>query len=221
MVDTYFVANFEYRIATTAGVVDYLDADQPLTAWYHPTNFYDSNGWTPPVQRNGVGRYTVYVPSMINGIGPLSYQITSWGMNTNRCKIMSYPTANGAMKIWCHDQWGSSKDEHFHLTVTHKTNPMGEYVPPFGYARIRLGGTAVLDSYSTAGPAATVTAVGVGVYDVTWPSLSVSYGHAVAYAIGSSAEQCHVNWWGPNTVRLVCYKFTAPADQEVAVALSS
>lgn len=226
--DSRFVASFTNRGAAP-GTFAYLWASQAAPAIgvpYAPsaTYSYDSTGTAPQVWRQSVGVYMMVIGS-VDTHYPVdhndgAYQITAYNKDPVRCEVHGEndetPTPIG---VFCFDAAGAPADTRFVVTYAHSVSIMGTAGPAANALYFPDGS---LQGYWNAGGAPAFTWLGVGRYQVSFPGLALSGGHATAGARGSSAAYyCGVSSWSPGTVTVNCYDSTTdlPAEAEFGVMM--
>lgn len=216
--DSYFVANFVEASGSTlaADGVSYLWSDNPTSPMYTPSSWYryDASGGTPWVARDAPGLYAVKLPASAAQKETTFYQITAYTSAAVHCKVAAY-LADGIARVQCRDAAGTLVDSRF--TITWTIHNLLQQIAPTALATVG-------DTYPSGGPAPAitwtndsslsgsyaVTRISPGRYEVFFPQIIDSSGHAVAYAIGYQHARCHVQYWIPS----------GTADMRVGVACS-
>jgi hypothetical protein len=195
--DTMFVANF--AVGSQRGAAfSYLYADAgSRTGRYTPTDQYryDTTGQPSWVERIGAGHYRVYLPASRDVAGqPYTFQVSTVGPVTLRCKVSAVSAAPGTHEVLCHDALGTPHDSRFTLSFSAQGSFIGRTDQRYGqYTQSSPG---------TANPS-------VGVYMVTAGGLGADRGQVVAYARGSSTAYCHVGYWNATgadlSLQVLCF----------------
>lgn len=209
---------FAYNLA-------YVWANQPTTASYVPSLFYQGNsrGGTNRIDRQGTGSYLVRLPGLGRPAGHV--QVTAYGGGPERCKVGSWGP-NGTeqdIRVFCNAPNGGPVDTFFTLTYVRDGNVLGAPVccRPDGhntaYAWANQPTTATYRpapayQFANFGRAITINRLGVGNYAVH-PPVFLGNGNVQVTAYGSGSAQCKVSVWTSAGIRVLC--FTAdgrPAD---------
>ena len=182
-VDTMFVANF--AVGSQAGAaLSYLWADGGnRTGRYTPNDQYryDTTGQAAWIERAGAGHYKVFVPVSKGLTGdPSTFQVTSYGAATFRCKLSRVSIATGVHEVVCHDAVGTPYDSKFALTFSSQGSVLGRTDKRYGEYTDASAGT---------------TNPATGVYVVPARELGQARGQVVAYATRDSSTYCHVGRW--------------------------
>ena len=138
--------------------------------------------------------------------------------------------------IHCVNKIGWAVDTQFVMTYVRHTSIVGfdfndpgkqGFYPTTGYALAHEPATASYTprlnyQYNTTGGTTTITRLGVGEYQVSFPDQALEAGHVQVTAYGwydSGGKHCKVKYWTPDDgVRVQCYNATgAPADSYFTV----
>ncbi|MGQ0618219.1 MAG: cell wall-binding repeat-containing protein, partial [Acidimicrobiia bacterium] len=186
----------------TPTLAGYVWADQPASAAYTPSSFYqyNSSGGSNTIARSGVGTYTVALPGL--GVDEGTVLVTAYGGGPERCKVVSWNAAAAdlAVRVNCFDAAGAAVDVEFDATFLRPTPGYG----PMGYVWANEAASASYTpsapyQYNSTGTANTIDRSAVGVYAVTLPGLAgAGEGHVEVTAYGSGNEHCKVSSWGPS-----------------------
>lgn len=223
--DNLFVASYAAGVDGSAGIYDFLWADQPTAASYTPSTVYseDNNTSRGPgtVTRNGVGSYTVRFPVYSGPVAAGSVKVTAYGYSTGVCKVASWGPSGGdeAVNVLCFDSSGASSDELFSVVFASGMNLIGDntmadayawadqpftasYTPALSYQR-----DTTVDRSGTI----TISRAGTGSYDVVMPQQNAGLdgGHVQVTAYGYDTNRCQVVRWTNTstgrTARINCY----------------
>ncbi|MEU8264589.1 hypothetical protein AB0C02_28725 [Micromonospora sp. NPDC048999] len=230
--DSLFTASFTNR-TTSTGSLAYLWANDPAARTpYVPSSAYsyDSTGGTSRIYKQSTGLYMMYLGAVDahypvtqdNGV----YEITAYGINPVRCEVYGendeWPTP---IAVLCVDAKGTPVDARFSVTYAHGVSLLGT-TGARANAYLRHGWptptTFWAAGYWGPGGAPTISRYGTGQYAVSFPGLSIGYGHATAGSRGDPLTYCHVAYWGSNYVRVACYHNVTNAliDSDFTVSLT-
>jgi hypothetical protein len=118
-VDTRFALSFTDQSPHGTGSFAYAWADQPSSASYTPSTYYQKtfkSCYSPgpvTIQRTATGRYTASIPSLtVNNSG---VKVTAYGWGAESCKVVNWGASNGAaqVNIACFDAVGNAVDSVF------------------------------------------------------------------------------------------------------------
>lgn len=201
--DSTFVANFVEASGSTLATdgLSYLWSNDATSPMYTPNSWYryDSGAGTPSVARTAPGSYTVKLPASAAQTRDTFYQITAYTSAAVSCKVNSY-LADGFAQVRCRDASGAFVNSRF--TITWTIHNLLQQIAPTALATVE-------DRYPSGGPAPAitwandssasahyaVTRTGTGRYEMFFPQIADSSGHAVAYALGYQSARCHVQYW--------------------------
>jgi hypothetical protein len=229
--DTRFVASFTNETAA-AGTFAYLRADQaspPIDVPYSPstTYSYDSTGTGPQVWRQSVGVYMMVIDT-VSSHYPTDhhdgvYQITAYGSVAVRCEVHGENDETPPpIGVHCFDEDGAPTDTRFAVTYAHGTSLLGTGVQAAN-AHLHYNGSWYQWGYWNPGGAPVPTRLGVGRYQVSFPGVALSGGHATVGARGSSAlRYCNISSWSAGAITVNCFDSVTdlPADSEFNVAMT-
>jgi len=154
------------------GVYGYVIADEPTNGGYTPPFGYTSAGTAPFIARQGTGRWSVEFTGEGFAASGGTVQVVSHGFNADPA-VRCHPGSWGAsgpttlrIDVDCYSTATNAPvDSLFMLTYTRDRSLFGDWgVIPYGYAR---SDAPPGSQYNT--PGATVTRLGRGTYDVSFP----------------------------------------------------
>jgi hypothetical protein len=227
--DNLFVASFASGRDGSAGLFDFVWADQPTASSYIPSTVYseDNNyslGQSVTITRSGTGSYTVSFPVFSGPVAAGSVKVTAYGSGSGVCKVGSWGPSGGneLVGVQCYSASGAPSDEYFSMVFASGMNVLGDntlaeayawadqpssssYTPSLQYQRDTVG--------SKIGTI-TISRAGVGTYDVAMPfqNIGLDGGHVQVTAYGSGTNRCQIRNWSSNssgrTARILCYTST-------------
>jgi len=217
LVNTNFTASYLRRPGTSNGATGgYLWADQPTTASYTPSIYYQYNatGARNTITRNGVGQYVATFPGVALNGG--SVEVTAYGGGSEYCKVGGW----GGNAVWvnCFANGGAPADTFFTLNFTDQS-PIGTSSYQYAWAEQPTAASYTPSSYYQKGYLArecgtdagsvSIQRWGTGNYAATLPVLSPVGSNVKVTAYGWGSETCKVaGWWGSGsgtTVNIVCF----------------
>ena len=231
--DMMFVVNFVAGSGTGTEDYSYAWANQPSAASYTPAAFHrwDADGGTAQVQRDGTGRYRVYLPASTDRSNTTSfYQVTAYTSSPVHCKPNAIVGTIGWVGVRCRDHAGTYVDSRF--TITFATDPLrgahfGGWPPAWGAAYVSVN-TAGVPSVSWSDTfldaPATVVRFGPGQYRVSFGLPDFYAYHAVATSQGLNDRRCSVTRFDAswNFVDVFCHSAAGvPADSNFYVGTST
>jgi hypothetical protein len=128
--DAYYQVAYTRQVAA-AGSYAYAQASRPTAASYTPdaTYQYSTSGMKMTVTRQGVGRYTVTVPSVVTAGGTVA--VGASGSANAYCRVVAWkPTGSGAVStqkvlVNCDRPWGGPVDSPFVIAYAQGTSILG------------------------------------------------------------------------------------------------
>jgi hypothetical protein len=217
LVDSYFDATYTEK-TKLAGKFGYVWADQPTSASYTPSTFYqyNSKGLTNTITRNGTGSYVVKFPGLWRATNGGTVKVTTYGPVSTRCKVTSWgPSgADVFVGVLCVNSFGTPVDSYYTMTYANKINLLGSG-SPYGYAWADQPGSASYTPstfYSASKPVGTIgiTRSGTGTYTVAFNGVGTGLKSDVQVtAYGGTTNECRTTGWGPNatgqSIGVSCY----------------
>jgi hypothetical protein len=196
--DSRFVAHFTNR-TVAEGRFGYLWANHPNDGPYlAPAAYsYDSTGTRTIVDKHDVGVYKVYLTAALGLHGSPDFgsghlQVTAYNTAAVRCTAgIDDDEDPVAVTVVCRDADGDAADSRFVLSYSHGVSHLGTDDP---HGNAVVSNVATVVGWTGTGDEPTAVRPNTGVYQVTFGSLAIPKGHAVANAIGSN-RYCHVSSW--------------------------
>ncbi|GIH03539.1 hypothetical protein Rhe02_16060 [Rhizocola hellebori] len=143
------------------------------------------------------GFYRVTLPRLAPGSLAGSLQVTAVdiGAAPRRCKVSdwTYRVSDYTVYVSCYDAAGNKVDSRFTLSFHHKSTVYGGQSPPARYAYLLAPNIAYAGTdANSAGGVNSVTALGTGAWEVTFPAVGASLTHLQVTAFGGSAVYCQL-----------------------------
>jgi hypothetical protein len=221
-------ANSEYLVAGPQPLWGYVWANDPVSASYTPSLWYQRNstGAVSTIARTGTGAYTVVFSKLGNYQGTVD--VTAYGSGSESCKVANWwpALADLDVNVRCFDVTGAPADTQF---VASFARPISS--SRFGYV---WANNPTLPSYtpSTAyqfnstGALNTITRFGAGTYRVSLPGLGGLGGTVKVTAYGSGNASCKVTSWGTffgdEPVNVLCQTPAgAPVDSQFTMTFDA
>jgi hypothetical protein len=224
--DNRFVASYTAGIDGSAGIYDFVWADQPTSSSYVPSTTYsednNTDGRPIMVTRTNVGAYTVNFPVYSGPVAAGSVKVTAYGYSTGVCKVVSWGPSGGGdeqVNVLCYTSSGAPSDEYFSMVFASGMNLLGDNTMADGYAWADQPSSSSYtpspqyqrDTVSNESGTITISRPGVGTYDVVMPfqNLGLDGGHVQVTAYGTGTNRCQVSSWSSNstgrTAHIICY----------------
>ena len=192
-------ANSDYLDRFASPVWGYVWADNPAAASYTPSTAYQRNltGALNTIQRLGVGYYKVVFENLGIYYGG-TVDVTAYGPGPGECKVQNWGPTLADMNVYvrCFNANGAALDTRFTAAFTRPISSSR-----FGYVWAHAPSSpsytpSLTYQYNSTFATNTITRVGVGAYQVTFPGLGGLGGTVKVSAYGAGSEACHVVSWG-------------------------
>lgn len=229
--DSPFAVVFQQAEAGLDGVA-FAWADDATSASYTPDPDYSFNptGGAITATRSAVGTYTMTFDGIYGmGLGRGNVQVTAYGGQDHRCKIVSWAIDTANVK--CFDSAGAPVDSRYSLVYRKPTRKLLLEWFAAAYVYGSIGASQEVSPYLSwnrhgdgYGPTAVnATHPATGVYSVEFTGMEKfgsNGGNAQVTAAGRDGERCKVASWTGSTVRVRCFDAAGlPADASFNVAL--
>jgi hypothetical protein len=232
--DASFTASLVHAIPKLLSMpMAYVWANNPSAASYTPSlpRQFNPTGAFNTITRTGTGSYSVRLPGL--GAQAGHAQVSAYGSGSERCRVGGISPNGTDQQVWinCVNQIGWAVDTQFVMTYVQDTSIVGfdvnepgdgAFPPTTAYAFANEPTTASYIpalqrqnyQYNTTGGTTTITRLGVGDYQVSFPGQDLARGHVQVGAYGwynGGGKYCKVQEWNPDGVRVQCYDATGIA----------
>ena len=190
----------------------FLLADQPTApAAYVPTllNNYNSTGGLNRITRQSAGTYLVEIPGVL-AVNSATVQVREFNA-AGYCGLgvrpANQPLGGASVIVTCFSYAGAPADLQFNLLYLTNQSAAAA-LPAAGGPDRAKGWLSSVSNYNSTGAANSSTAIGTGVYRVSFPNLGTNGG--IAYVNASANNNyCQPVIWGSNgttqDVYVMCY----------------
>ncbi|WP_437998121.1 hypothetical protein WMF26_47500 [Sorangium sp. So ce185] len=216
-VDTLFSIAYVRKSGTGPSHEAYVWADNPTAPAYTPnlTYQFNSSGESNTIERQGVGRYAVTLPSQTAAGGTV--EVTAYGPGSEHCKVSSWAQSgdDAVVYVRCFDSSGAPSDGRFTLNFGRSTQVNGAlsysyawahdataaaYTPSLSYQKGYIAGdVGDVTTDITAGRTS------AGRYVVNLPGMAATGSNVQVTAYGTGSEHCKVVSWSGDAAETQAY----------------